>query len=339
MQLHIKKVILFYFIFGLFNCNTKSPNVTEAQQEVKAVNSTYFNVNHHVQLDTVDCVLTNGIKSKCLQITTMGTPTDHEIGPWCPETITDSANVGGLWFENGKMHSVDGKFIENLAEFYDDENWLLYDENGNVHRTDSKEDCIKLAGARLVDEFTNYCIECLPEYVVEKTKKFTIPLQPIMLKSPTMLRGGAPPNDAPENGRKQGPPPDSGGPKKGPEVRGIALNGIAFDAPAPTQLILSGYTIPPLDHAGGHINMDAGYHYHAATGLSKEIAQEDGHAPLLGYAMDGIGLYAHLSVDGSEPKDLNQCRGHYDDTRGYHYHVDASGQNNFVNCFSGATVE
>lgn len=28
--------------------------------------------------------------------------------------------------------------------------------------------------------------------------------------------------------------------------------------------------------------------------------------------------------DGEEPTDLDQCRGHYDETRGYHYHVDAA---------------
>ena len=82
-----------------------------------------------------------------------------------------------------------------------------------------------------------------------------------------------------------------------------------------------------------------GYHYHAATGVSKEIPQEDGHAPMIGYAMDGFGLYAQLNVDGKEPQDLDDCRGHYDEIRGYHYHVDAAGNNNFINCFSGAIAQ
>ena len=84
--------------------------------------------------------------------------------------------------------------------------------------------------------------------------------------------------------------------------------------------------------------MDSGYHYHAATGHSKEIKQTDGHAPMIGYALDGIGLYAYKNSDGSNPEDLDQCRGHYDEIRGYHYHIDKAGNNNFNNCFSGATA-
>ena len=38
-------------------------------------------------------------------------------------------------------------------------------------------------------------------------------------------------------------------------------------------------------------------------------------------------------------QDLDECRGHYDEVRGYHYHVDAAGNNNFINCFSGAVVQ
>ena len=85
--------------------------------------------------------------------------------------------------------------------------------------------------------------------------------------------------------------------------------------------------------------MDAGYHYHAATGLSTEVTQSDGHAPLIGYAMDGIGLYAHKDNKSSSPNDLDDCRGHSDHARGYHYHVDEAGSNNFVNCFSAAIAE
>ena len=85
--------------------------------------------------------------------------------------------------------------------------------------------------------------------------------------------------------------------------------------------------------------MDAGYHYHATTGLSTEIQQADGHAPLIGYAMDGIGLYAHKDADGNIPNDLDDCGGHYDEVRGYHYHVGAAGSNSFINCFSGAIAE
>ena len=155
----------------------------------------------------------------------------------------------------------------------------------------------------------SHCVECLPEYFKDQVVTFIIPATPCYQKKPQRV---------------------------GRSGLGLAFNGVAFDAPAPLHLILGGYTIPPLDPAGGHINMDVGYHYHAATGLSAELKQADGHAPLLGYAMDGIGLYAYKNADGTIPNDLDECRGHFDEVRGYHYHVDATGNNNFINCFSGA---
>ena len=48
---------------------------------------------------------------------------------------------------------------------------------------------------------------------------------------------------------------------------------------------------------------------------------------------------AALNEDDSEPTDLDACRGHYDETRGYHYHVSAPGTNNFINCLQGAYVK
>jgi hypothetical protein len=46
-------------------------------------------------------------------------------------------------------------------------------------------------------------------------------------------------------------------------------------------VILAAYTLAPFDDAGGHINLAAGYHYHAATGLTTQIAQTDGHAAMM----------------------------------------------------------
>lgn len=346
MPKHIRLLVGAIGLLSFASCYPTKNTEVSRSLKVQKVNSAHFLANEHaLSIETIDCTLSNGQKSKCLQIITKGIPTDHDVGPWCPETITDHKSEGGLWFDNGKLHSVDGEFIHNLAVFYDDKHWLLYDEDGHVIRTNSKEDCLELANARLVDEFTNYCIECLPEYVADLDKTIVIPLQPELLDSPTSL--GGPPRDGPTGGgsRPNRPPQQRDGDRRGggggggPVSRGIAFNGVTYDAPAPIQLILSGYTIPPLDHAGGHINMNSGYHYHAATGHSKEISQTDGHAPMIGYAMDGIGLYAYKDKNGQAPEDLDQCRGHYDDVRGYHYHVDDAGENNFINCFSGATAK
>lgn len=97
---------------------------------------------------------------------------------------------------------------------------------------------------------------------------------------------------------------------------------------------MSGYTIAPLDDAGGHVNPNTGYHYHEATGKTKQISQKDEHEAMIGYAMDGYGLYAH-----GHYHDLDECNGHYDEVRGYHYHVSEEGSNSFIECFRGAIVK
>ena len=56
---------------------------------------------------------------------------------------------------------------------------------------------------------------------------------------------------------------------------------------------------------------------------------------MIGYAFDGYGMYERLSVAGTEYTDLDASRGHYDATRGYHYHVDKAGNNNFINGLRG----
>ena len=57
---------------------------------------------------------------------------------------------------------------------------------------------------------------------------------------------------------------------------------------------------------------------------------------MIGYALDGHGIYERLDANGNEPTDLDACGGHYDETRGYHYHAAAAGSNSFIDCLAGA---
>ncbi len=271
-------------------------------------------------ISIVDCTLSDGTSAMCYEIVTSVGPSDHEMGPWCPDNITDGADKGGIWLEGGEVYDVDGAFIENMANFYDDDTWRMYDADGNIYTTDTEEDCANAANPNVGAEYENFCVECLPSYVAGLSRTYLIPSTPVLL-------------DSPESFGIMGPP---GQGSDAPTTRGIAFNGIHFDAPAPTDAILGAYTLAPFDDAGGHINLAVGYHYHAATGLSKEIIQNDNHAPMIGYAMDGHAIFARLDSNGNEPDDLDSCRGHYDEVRGYHYHVDKAGSNNFINCMGGA---
>ena len=269
----------------------------------------------------VDCTLSNGTTTTCYQIVA-STPTDHDMGPWCPDNISDDATAGGIWLENGEVYDVDGAFVANMATFYNDDTWLMYDENGDIYVTETENDCINAANPNVGEAYKNYCVECVPDYITDITNTWLIPTTPVKLTTTASFAGMGPPGQQ----------------TSGPSVRGIAFNGVEFSAAAPVDNILGAYTLAPFDDAGGHINVNQGYHYHAVTGVSTKVTQEDDHAAMIGYAADGHGIYEQKNEDDSEPSDLDGCRGHYDDTRGYHYHVDAAGSNNFINCLYGAYV-
>jgi len=308
---------------GIMSCTSCSndENTTDTETEngvVINVDSSNFTTSG-VTITTVPCTLSDGTVTECYQIVTSTTPSDHQMGPWCPENIADDASAGGIWLENGQVYDVDGAFVENMATFYNDTNWLMYDANGDVYVTETEEDCINAANPNVGEEYENFCVECLPEYITGLSQTFLIPITPVLQDTPVIFSTGP-----------GGPPSDA------PATRGIALNGIEFSAPAPVDNILGAYTLAPFDDAGGHINVHQGYHYHAATGFSTKVAQADGHAALIGYALDGIGIYERLDSSGNAPTDLDELRGHTDETRGYHYHVDAAGNNNFINGLKGA---
>jgi len=262
-------------------------------------------------IEETPCTLSNGDEAVCYRIEVKGEPADHEVGPFCPRNISDGAEAGGLWIERGQTWDLDGAFIAGLAEFYNDDEWLLYDpETGAVNVTDTQESCVGAARPNVDPQYQNHCVECSLEYTgggVAHT--FLVPKVPVARAQPAELAGMG---------------------QVGP-----ALNGGYFDAPAPVQAILAAHTIAAFDDCGGHINMAAGYHYHAATGCTTEVPQCDGHAPVIGYALDGYAIHAMLDDRGDEPADLDACRGHADATRGYHYHSAGPGENYFIGCFHG----
>ena len=290
-----------------------------AQNTVQKVNPLLFLDGPSVTVSTIGCTLSNGTSTTCYKVVSTSTPSDHTMGPWCPTNISDNASQGGIWLQSGNVYDVDGAFIQNLATFYNNSTWQMYNTTtGAITRTLTQADCAAAANPNVGVAYQNYCVECLPSYVTGLTQTYVFPVTPVKLLTSTSFGMG----------------PGA----TGPTVRGVAFNGVRFDAPAPVNAILNAYTLAPFDDAGGHINLAAGYHYHAATGLTTNIDQCDGHAPMIGYALDGHGIYAHYNEDNSEPTDLDTCFGHYDETRGYHYHVDKAGNNNFINCIFGAYV-
>ncbi|TXF90325.1 YHYH protein [Neolewinella aurantiaca] len=302
--------------FSFFACTSGTPTaVIDGEVTIEVDPALFLKASLVEPVSTVACTLSDGTKAECYKIVSASNPSDHQMGPWCPENISDGAEAGGIWLEGGEVYDVDGAFIENMAAFYKDDTWKMYDANGDIFITKTKEDCANAANPNVGEEYKNFCVECLPSYLTDIEQTYLIPATPVQSKRTNEFARG---------------------PFGGVSVRGVAFNGIRFDAAAPTHAILGAYTLAPFDDAGGHINLHAGYHYHAATGVSTQIEQPDGHAPMIGYAMDGYAIYAHLDANGKEATDLDECGGHYDEIRGYHYHADKPGANNFINCLRGA---
>ena len=191
--------------------------------------------------EIVDCTLSGGVaETECFSITVSGNPLDYTPGPWCPTNISQGSVAGGIWLENGDVHDVDGDFIANLAEFYGDTNWQLFDEaTGDVRYTGTLEACEAAARPDVAEEYQNHCVQCLPEYISDDNLlTYVIPLAPAI-------------SDVPGRTNRTG--------------SGVAYNGVRLDGPAPVDAILSAYTIAAFDDCGGHINLGVGYHYHAVT--------------------------------------------------------------------------
>lgn len=333
-------ILLLFFVVGFqSNCDKKGVTSSTSKVKVTPVDSSLFiKENLLEEIVTEDCELSDGAKTKCYKITVKGKPSEHKMGPWCPDRIDDSKEKGGIWFKDGRVYDVDGKFIVNLDEFYKDPKWKLYREDGTVKVTKSQEACEAAARPDVAEEYNNYCVECSPAFYSDFKTVYLIPINPVFKGNGTPMGNRPPRGERPPGGDRPPPPRNGDGPPRGGGglPLGLALNGVRFDPPAPLNAILDAHTLAPLDDCGGHVNPHEGYHYHAANGCTKEAIQKAKHSPLIGYALDGFGIYARLDKDGKEPTNLDQCGGHTDENIGYHYHAGKPGDNQIIGCLNGA---
>lgn len=98
------------------------------------------------------------------------------------------------------------------------------------------------------------------------------------------------------------------------------------------------------DTCGGHPQRTGIYHYHSLTPCLAEST--DGHSPLMGYALDGFGIYGHHGENGEEilNANLDECHGHTHmiEWEGhlvemYHYHATYEFPY-VVGCFRGVSA-
>lgn len=259
--------------------------------------------------EIVDCRLSGGSQTQCMKFTLRAVP-NRTPGPWCPNTVGDGPEAGGFWIADGKAFDVDGAFVKNLATFYNNPKWKLYDpKTGAINVTRSFDACFAAARFDVPEEYYDYCVQCdVDQVVAPPSATFFIPVEPIVAKTPAPLR-------------------DQPG-------AGVALDGVRLNGPAPYEAIIKARNIAPFDDCGGHVNPYHGYHYHFVTDCVGTIAVED-HAPQIGIAIDGHGIFRRLDGLGNAPEGLDACGGHTSETIGYHYHAAPMGTNSIIGCITG----
>lgn len=103
---------------------------------------------------------------------------------------------------------------------------------------------------------------------------------------------------------------------------GVAINGVPFYNPYNAQGQDAAKN-EVFDECCGHPDPMGRYHYHiyprcVHTSFKDEAGK---HSELIGYAFDGFAIYGPNGDGGKPPTDLDECNGHSDPVRGYHYHV------------------
>ena len=262
------------------------------------------------EVTTEPCTLSDGAETMCYQLTVAGDPVTYDTGPFCPTTITDTAEAGGLWLDGNGAYDLDGDFIVNLDELYNDDNWKLYDEAGNVNVTETAEEFDLAARPNVDPSLQNHCVEGRLEWLPNGepvSSTVLIPIEPVLADTASASRGNL----------------------------GVTLDGVVIAAAAPVDAILGAYTIAAFDDCGGHYNPIDGYHLHGATGCSELAQVTDGETPMFAYAMDGFPV--HSPLEDPSAFDLDECNGHETEA-GYHYHANEAAENLVIECFVGQTV-
>jgi len=103
---------------------------------------------------------------------------------------------------------------------------------------------------------------------------------------------------------------------------GVAINGVPFYNPYTAEGEDAAKN-EVFDECCGHPDQAGRYHYHIYPKCVKTpFSEKPGeHSPLIGYMFDGYAIYGPNGDNGKPPTDLDECNGHTDSTRGYHYHV------------------
>jgi hypothetical protein len=132
-------------------------------------------------------------------------------------------------------------------------------------------------------------------------------------------------------------------PQCAPGAVGILLTGVvlfsALDGPGRDAVAHE-----VQDGCHGHPQPGGVYHYHSLTPCLEDKRLPDGHSALVGYALDGFGIFGQFDAGGRalSSSDLDECHGHthvipWDGKRVVMYHYHATNDYPYsVGCMRGA---
>jgi len=305
-----------YFLFG--SGATSAGTISLGPIDAPGVIASNFKTGALTEAITEEeCTLTSGDKTTCYRITVTGEPVDTKIGPFCPETTSSTAAESGIWLDGSKVYDVNGAFILDLATIYGDAKWKLYDDSGNVRVTDTKEAFQGAARPDVEEAYKYHCVE--GKYEWTQTGE-AVPISILVPKAPVLA--------------------NSATTSQGTDL-GVTVNGLVIAPSAPVEAILSAYTIAAFDDCGGHFNPAEGYHMHAYTACagteySSTIQDPDAETSLIGYALDGVAVFAPLAINTTI--ELDECNGRTTEQDGYHYYAQSAEKNRVIKCFKGLTA-
>ncbi len=163
---------------------------------------------------------------------------------------------------------------------------------------------------------TAYQYDRNPNSIKSQTLSLTMPMNPALAAAPSCVRGES----------------------------GIMLTGaLIFDGLDAGGRDAVAHEIQ--DACGGHPQMGGVYHYHSLPGCIPD-AKTGKHSELLGYALDGFGIFGKYGENGEEltDADLDDCHGHthtisWDGKQVSMYHYHATAEYPYtVGCFRGTQI-
>ncbi|HEX6311668.1 MAG TPA: YHYH protein, partial [Acidimicrobiia bacterium] len=225
------------------------------------------------------------------------------------------ASTQGPWFNGDGTFNDEAKYVVEGDVQWTQELDVTVEGDTRVIATNNLPD--HTTGVFPVEAGTQAAeIDRNPNSISEQSFTLELPANPTVADEPTCLGGEA----------------------------GILLSGVVLNN-AVDAALRDAVAWEVRDSCDGHPHGGGVYHYHS---LSDCITDETAgtHSDLVGYALDGFGIFGHYGEDGTvlTNADLDECHGHTHEVEWdgetvemYHYHATYEFPYT-VGCFRGTTV-